>query len=105
MHFAPCVHVFYEGNQAVKRATIVIAGSTRGPQDVTIQPGTTPQEVLFQLGLNGYLLSAKGATTYFGNDENLYPKVVEGDLLYATTEADVGVILPGLRQVQDPYRI
>ena len=75
----------------MKRATIVIAGTTRGPQDVTIQPGTTPHEVLSQLGLNGYLLSTKGANTYFGDDENLYPKIVDGDLLYATSTAEVGV--------------
>jgi hypothetical protein len=59
---------------------------------MTIQPGTTAHEVLSQLGLEGYLLSPKGAQTYFGDDENLYPKVVDGDLLYATTEAEVGVL-------------
>jgi hypothetical protein len=76
----------------LKHVSIVVAGSNRGHQDVTIQPGTTPHDVLSQLGLEGYLLSTKGATTYFGDDENLYPKVVDGDLLFATTEADVGVI-------------
>jgi hypothetical protein len=76
----------------MKRIAVVVAGSTRGPQDVTIQPGTTAHEVLSQLGLEGYLLSTKGASTYFGDDENLYPKIVEGDLLYATTEAEVGVL-------------
>ena len=76
----------------MKRIAVVVAGSTRGPQDVTIQPGTTSQEVLSQLGLEGYLLSTKGGNTYFGDDENLYPKVVDGDLLYATTEAEVGVL-------------
>ena len=76
----------------MKRIAVVIAGSTRGPQDVTIQPGTTAHEVLNQLGLEGYLLSTKGATTYFGDDEVIYPKVVDGDLLYATTEAEVGVM-------------
>lgn len=76
----------------MKRFAVVVAGSTRGPQDVTIQPGTTAREVLNQLGLNGYLLSTKGAQTYFGEDENLYPLVVDGDLLYATTAAEVGVV-------------
>ena len=75
----------------MKRITVVVAGSTRGPQDVTIQPGTTAHEVLNQLGLDGYLLSAKGGQTYFGDDENLYPKVLDGDLLYATSSAEVGV--------------
>jgi hypothetical protein len=76
----------------MKRVAIVVAGSTRGPQDVTIQPGTTAHEVLSQLGLAGYLLSTKGSTTYFGDDEVIYSKVVYGDLLYATTEAEVGVM-------------
>lgn len=76
----------------MKRIAVVVAGSTRGPQDVTIQPGTTAHEVLNQLGLEGYLLTTKGGTTYFGDDENLYPKVFDGDLLYATTEAEVGVV-------------
>jgi hypothetical protein len=73
----------------LKRISLVIAGSTRGPQDVTIQPGTTAHEVLSQLGLNGYLLSAKGGQTYYGDDENLYPQVLNGDLIYATTAAEV----------------
>jgi hypothetical protein len=75
----------------MKRLSLVVAGSTRGAQDVTIQAGTTAHEVLNQLGLEGYLLSAKGSNTYFGDDENLYPKVLDGDLLYATTTAEVGV--------------
>jgi hypothetical protein len=79
-------------NQPVKRLSIVVAGSTRGPQDVTIEAGTTAHDVLSQLGLEGYLLSAKDGNIYFGSDENLYPKVLDGDLLYATTAAEVGVL-------------
>jgi hypothetical protein len=75
----------------MKRITVVVAGTTRGPQDKTIQPGTTAHEVLTDLGLEGYLLSPKGGTTYFGDDENLYPQVLDGDLLYATSSAEVGV--------------
>lgn len=76
----------------------MIAGSTRGPQDVTIQPGTTSRDVMTQLGLEGYLLSAKGSNTYYGDDENLYLQVLDGDLIYATTAAEVGVLLPVGRQ-------
>lgn len=75
----------------MKRATVFVAGTNRGPQDVVIQPGTTAHDVLTQLGLEGYMLSAKSGQTYFGDDENLYPKVLDGDLLYATSEAEVGV--------------
>jgi hypothetical protein len=87
-----CTESNVKRRPTVKNAAVVVAGSTRGPQNVTIQPGTTAHDILSQLGLEGYLLSTKGATTYFGDDENLYPKVVDGDLLYATTEAEVGVI-------------
>lgn len=71
----------------MRRIAVVIAGSTRGPQDLTIQPGTTAHQVLSQLGLEGYLLSAKGSQTYFGDNENLDLQVLDGDLLYATTPA------------------
>lgn len=75
----------------MKRIAVVIAGTNRGPQDVTIEPGTTAHDVLNQLSLDGYLLSAKGSQTYYGDDENLYPQVLDGDLLYATSSAEVGV--------------
>jgi len=75
-----------------KRIAVRIAGSPREPQDLTIQPGTTAGEILRQLGLEGYLLSAKNSQTYFGDDEVVYGQVVDGDLLYATTTADVGVL-------------
>jgi hypothetical protein len=81
----------------VKRVAVVVAASNRGPQDVTIHPGTTANEVLNELGLQGYVLSHKSGNTYFGSDENIYSQANDGDLLYATTEAEVGVILSGLR--------
>ena len=40
---------------------------------------------IFKLFLD--LLSAKGSQTYFGDYDNLYLKVLDGDLLYATTPA------------------
>jgi hypothetical protein len=76
----------------MKNAAVRIAGFTREPQNLIIQPGTTAAEILNQLGLEGYLLSAKGANTYFGDDETIYSQIVDGDLLYATTAAEVGVI-------------
>ena len=76
----------------MKRIAVRIAGSSREPQDITIQPGTTAHEILAQLGLDGYLLSAKNSQTYFGDDEVVYPQVVDGDLMYATSNAVVGVI-------------
>jgi hypothetical protein len=74
----------------MKRTEVRIAGSTREPQNLTIQPGTTASDIVRQLGLTGYLLCAKGSETYFGDDENVYEQVSSGALLYATTPADVG---------------
>ena len=76
----------------MKRITVRIAGSTREAQAITIQEGTTAGDVLRQLGLSGYLLSAKGSESYFGDDEVIYPQVSENELLFASTTADVGVI-------------
>jgi hypothetical protein len=75
----------------MKQAAVRIAGSTREPQNITIHPGTTASEILRQLGLDGYLLSAKGSEVYYGDDENVYEQVSDGALLYATTPAEVGV--------------
>ena len=77
----------------MKRLTVVVAGSTRPQQELTIPPGTMSADILRQLGLTGYLLSAKGADTYFGDDENVYEQVSSGALLYATTPAEVGILL------------
>jgi hypothetical protein len=77
----------------MKRISVRIAGSTREPQDLQIQPGTTSADVLRQLGLTGYLLSIKGADSYLGDDENVYEQVSSGALLYATTPAEVGILL------------
>jgi len=74
----------------MKRVAVRIAGSTRPPQDITVQPGTTAADILRQLGLEGYLLSAKGSETYYGDTEVVYPSLVDGDLLLATTPAEVG---------------
>jgi len=60
--------------------------------DIAIQPGSTAREILTQLGLQGYLLSLGPASNrFFGEDENVYTAVVDGDKMYATTPASVGV--------------
>jgi hypothetical protein len=76
----------------MKTIAIKIAGSEQGPVDVEIGPGTTARDILYQLGLRGYLLST-GPTSdrFFGDDENVYASVVDGDKLFATTRAEVGI--------------
>jgi hypothetical protein len=74
----------------VKRLAIKVAGSEREPIDVKLEPGTTCNEILTDLRLQGYLLSLPNSNRFFGNEEVLYGQVVDGDKLFATTPADVG---------------
>jgi hypothetical protein len=76
----------------MKRIAIKVAGSESDPIDRTIKPGTTAGEILADIGLAGYLLSS-GPTSnrFFAEDENVYIQVGDGDKLYATTPADVGI--------------
>lgn len=76
----------------MKTIAIKVAGSEQEPVDVEIAPGTTAGDILRQLGLQGYLLSTgPNATAFFAEDENAYTVVRDGDKLFATTRAEVGV--------------
>jgi hypothetical protein len=56
------------------------------------RPGTTAGEILRELHLQGYLLSTgPNSTSFFGETENVYPRVQDGDKLFASTRAEVGV--------------
>ena len=73
-----------------KELSIVVAG-TGEPNDITIEPGTTAQDVLRALGFKGYVLCLDGSSsTFLGNKENIYPLVVDGDKLWASTDPKVG---------------
>jgi hypothetical protein len=73
----------------VKNISVVIAGSG-DIRDIGIKPGTTAGDILRQLNLNGYVLSKGQNEPPFGNGENIYPLVRDGDKLYASTPATVG---------------
>jgi hypothetical protein len=75
----------------MKSMAVKIAGSEREPLDLTIKPGTSAADILAQLNLQGYVLSLKGSNNFFSNDEIVYSQVVDGDLLYAITRAEVGI--------------
>lgn len=76
----------------MKRIAIKVAGSEQAPIDVEIDPGTTAGEILGQLNLHGYLLSTgPNSTSFFGDTENVYARVQDGDKLFASTRAEVGV--------------
>jgi hypothetical protein len=75
----------------MKDIAVKIAGSDQPPIDRRIAPGTTAGELLADLGLAGYLLSSGPASKkFFGEDENIYVSVTDGDKLYASSPAEVG---------------
>lgn len=80
----------------MKTAVIVIAGSGRS-HDVTIEPGTTPEDIFRDLGIGeDFILSKDGGAHVFGNTENIYPDVDDGEKLHAASRTDVGrVVRPG----------
>ncbi len=75
----------------MKDIAVKIAGSEQPLIDRRIAPGTTAGELLSDVGLAGYLLSTGlNAKKFFGDDENIYPLVQDGDKLFATSTAEVG---------------
>jgi hypothetical protein len=77
----------------MKQIAIKVAGNESAPYDVDLLPGQTAEEVLKGLNLQGFRLSFPNSTKFFGNEEVLYPLVVDGDKLQATTHTKVGVTL------------
>ena len=74
----------------MKQLSVVVAG-TGQIRDVEIEPGTTAGDVLAQLSLSDYLLSKGPNDPFFANAESVYDKVNNGEKIYATTRAEVGV--------------
>ena len=73
-----------------KDLTVVVAG-TGEPKDITVEPGTTAEDVLRTLGLQGYVLCRDGSSsTFFQQKENIYPLVEDGAKLWASTDPKVG---------------
>jgi hypothetical protein len=76
----------------MKTLSVVIAG-TGQIRDVEIQPGTTAADVLRQLNLSDYLLSKGPDTPFFAAAESVYDKVTHGEKIFASTKAEVGLVL------------
>ena len=74
----------------MKKLSVVVAG-TGQIRDIQIQPGTTAGDILNQLSLRDYLLSKGTNEPFFANTESVYDKVNEGEKIYASTKAEVGV--------------
>jgi len=76
----------------MKKLSVVIAGSGQ-IRDVEIQPGTTASDILQQLSLTGYLLSRGPNEPFFAAAESVYDKVGDGEKIFASTKAEVGIAL------------
>jgi hypothetical protein len=78
------------GESEMKKLSVVVAGSGQ-IRDVEIQPGTTAGDVLHQLNLPEYLLSKGPGEPFFAAAESVYDKVKDGEKVFASTKAEVGV--------------
>ena len=74
----------------MKKLSVVVAG-TGTIRDVEIQPGTTAGDVLHQLNIPDYLLSRGPNEPFFAAAESIYEKVENGEKVFASTKAEVGV--------------
>ena len=75
----------------MRKLSVVVAGSGQ-IHDVEIQPGTTAGDILHQLNLSDYLLSKGTNEPFFAAAESVYDKVKDGEKIFASTKADVGVL-------------
>ena len=75
----------------MKKLSVVVAG-TGQIRDVEIQPGTTAGDILHQLNLADYLLSRGPNEPFFANAESVYDKVKDGEKIFASTKAEVGIL-------------
>jgi hypothetical protein len=76
----------------MKNLSVVVAGSGQ-IKDVNIQPGTTAGDVLHELNLPDYLLSKGPGEPFFAAAESVYDKVKDGEKIFASTKAEVGVVV------------
>jgi hypothetical protein len=74
----------------MKKLSVVVAG-TGQIRDLEIKPGTTAGDILAQLNLRDYLLSKGPNDPFFANGESVYDKVADGEKIFASTKAEVGL--------------
>jgi hypothetical protein len=76
----------------MKKLSVVVAG-TGQIRDVEIQSGTTAGDILNQLNLGDYLLSRGPNEPFFAASESVFDKVRDGEKIFASTKAEVGIAL------------
>ncbi len=75
------------------KSIVVITAGTNNHTDLSIEPGTTAKDILNQLNLQGYNLSKDSGRQIFGDSENVYANVDDGEKLHAFSKTDVGKVL------------
>ena len=75
----------------MKSVALTVPGTGR-IVDLTVQPGTTAGDVLRSAKLpQEYWLSAEGNGSFFGQEEDIYPQIQDGQKVFAMTPVEVGV--------------
>jgi hypothetical protein len=75
----------------MKTLSVVVAG-TGQIRDVKIESGTSAGDILQELNLPEYLLSKGPNEPFFAAAESVYDKVKDGEKVFASTKAEVGVV-------------
>lgn len=73
----------------MKNITVIMSG-TNARHDLAIEPGTTGQDVLRQLNLDGYFLTRQQGTQGINPTENLYSLLADGEKIEANSQMTVG---------------
>lgn len=74
----------------MKRLSVVIVGSGQ-IRDIQVEPGTTAGDILEELKLQDYLLSKGPNDPFFAVADTVYDKVKDGEKIFASTKAEVGI--------------
>ncbi|MBX7255925.1 MAG: hypothetical protein K1Y02_06155 [Candidatus Hydrogenedentes bacterium] len=74
----------------MKSISAVVAESGQ-IRDLTIMPGTTAEEIIREVGLpSNYLITRGRGQSPFGQDENVYEKINNGEKIFLSTPVEVG---------------
>ncbi len=75
------------------KSIVVIKAGTGENSDLSIDAGTTSSDILKELNLTGFILSKDDGKYVFGDTENVYAGVDDGEKLHVSSKADVGIIV------------
>jgi hypothetical protein len=79
-----------ERNQNMNKHITAVIAESGAFHDLQIAPGTTTREIRNQLRLGDHYLITKRGAEPFGDDENIYGAVADGEKLFLSTPVEVG---------------